>query len=58
MSNEGCDPTIKPLGGSRGCRCPLRRMSRCVGVSTFPDTAKEKPQSGEVVAVGAGQAVR
>jgi chaperonin GroES len=47
-------PTIKPLYD----RILVRRLEeeeQKVGGIIIPDTAKEKPQEGEVIAVGAGR---
>src|SRR3989344_3531654 len=46
--------TIRPLGD----RLVVRRLTeeeKTVGGIIIPDTAKEKPQEGEVVAVGSGK---
>lgn len=43
--------TIKPLG-SRVLILPLEEESRTSTGIFIPDTAKEKPQRGEVIAVG------
>lgn len=42
---------IQPLG-SRVLVCPLEAESVTSGGIYIPETAKEKPQTGEVVAVG------
>ncbi|MGQ9486201.1 MAG: co-chaperone GroES [Armatimonadota bacterium] len=44
-------PPIQPLG-SRVLVQPLEEESRTAGGIFLPDTAKEKPQLGRVVAVG------
>jgi chaperonin GroES len=45
---------IKPLA-DRVVVVPLEESEQMRGGLYIPDTAKEKPQSGEVVAVGAGK---
>jgi len=45
---------IKPLA-DRVVVVPLEEADQMRGGLYIPDTAKEKPQSGEVVAVGAGK---
>lgn len=45
---------IKPLG-DRVVVKPLPMEERTKGGIVLPDTAKEKPQKGEVVAVGSGK---
>ena len=45
---------IKPLGDRIVVR-PLEQGEEKVGGIIIPDTAKEKPQEGEVVAVGPGK---
>jgi chaperonin GroES len=45
---------IKPLGDRVVIR-PLEAESKTKGGILLPDTAKEKPQQGEVVAVGKGK---
>ena len=45
---------IKPLA-DRVVVVPLEEAEQMRGGLYIPDTAKEKPQSGEVVAVGAGK---
>ena len=45
---------IKPLG-DRIVVKPLEQEEEQVGGIIIPDTAKEKPQEGEVVAVGPGR---
>lgn len=45
---------IRPLG-DRVVVKPLPMEERTKGGIVLPDTAKEKPQKGEVVAVGAGR---
>ena len=45
--------TIKPLG-DRVLVKPVEEAEQSVGGIIIPDTAKEKPQQGEVVAVGPG----
>lgn len=49
MSNT--TPPIQPLG-SRVLVQPIEEESRTAGGIFLPDTAKEKPQLGQVVAVG------
>ena len=45
--------TIKPLG-DRVVVTPIEEEEQTRGGIIIPDTAKEKPQQGEVVAVGPG----
>ncbi len=45
---------IKPLG-ERVLVKPLESEEKTAGGIILPDTAKEKPQKGEVVAVGKGK---
>lgn len=45
---------IRPLG-DRVVIKPLEREERTKGGIVLPDTAKEKPQEGEVIAVGEGR---
>lgn len=45
---------LKPLG-DRVVVKPVEEEERTVGGIVLPDTAKEKPQKGEVVAVGPGK---
>jgi len=45
---------IKPLG-DRVVVKPLESIERTKGGIYVPDTAKEKPQEGEIVAVGPGR---
>ena len=45
---------MQPLGGP-GARAPPRRERNKKGGIIIPDTAKEKPQEGEVVALGTGK---
>ncbi len=45
---------FKPLGDRVLVR-PLEKEEKTKGGIVLPDTAKEKPQEGEVVAVGAGK---
>ena len=47
---------IKPLG-DRVVVKPLEAESKTKGGIVLPDTAKEKPQEGKVVAVGKGKAL-
>lgn len=49
-------PQIKPLG-DRVVIQPLAREETTKGGIVLPDTAKEKPQEGKVVAVGPGRAL-
>jgi chaperonin GroES len=46
--------TIKPLADRVVVR-PLEREERTASGIVLPDTAKEKPQEGEVIAVGPGR---
>ena len=46
--------SIKPLG-DRVLIKPLESEEKTAGGIILPDTAKEKPQQGEVVAVGSGK---
>lgn len=45
---------IKPLG-ERVLVKPLESEEKTAGGIILPDTAKEKPQKGEVIAVGSGK---
>lgn len=45
---------VKPLGG-RVLVKPLEREERTKSGIVLPDTAKEKPQQGNVIAVGTGR---
>jgi len=45
---------IKPLG-DRILVKPLEQTEEKIGGIIIPDTAKEKPQEGEVIAVGPGR---
>ncbi|BDG61328.1 co-chaperone GroES [Caldinitratiruptor microaerophilus] len=45
---------VKPLGG-RVLVKPLEREERTKSGIVLPDTAKEKPQQGKVIAVGSGR---
>lgn len=45
---------IKPLGEKVVIR-PISAEQKTVGGIVLPDTAKEKPQQGEVLAVGPGR---
>lgn len=55
MSNT--TPPIQPLG-SRVLIRPLEEESRTAGGIFLPDTAKEKPQLGQVVAVGDDEEIK
>ena len=46
--------TIRPLGDRVVVR-PLEAADQMKGGLYIPDTAKERPQEGEIVAVGAGK---
>jgi len=46
--------TLKPLG-DRVVVKVLKEEERTAGGILLPDTAKEKPQKGEVIAVGSGK---
>lgn len=46
--------TLKPLG-DRVVVKAIEQEERTAGGIVLPDTAKEKPQQGEVVAVGTGK---
>ncbi|HHT27379.1 MAG TPA: co-chaperone GroES [Firmicutes bacterium] len=46
--------TLKPLG-DRVVVKALEQEERTAGGIVLPDTAKEKPQQGEVIAVGSGK---
>ena len=46
--------TLKPLG-DRVVVKVLEEEERTAGGIVLPDTAKEKPQKGEVIAVGTGK---
>jgi chaperonin GroES len=46
--------TLKPLG-DRVIVKSIEQEERTVGGIVLPDTAKDKPQQGEVIAVGSGK---
>lgn len=46
--------TLKPLG-DRVVVKPIEQEEKTAGGIVIPDTAKEKPQQGEVIAVGPGR---
>ncbi len=46
--------TIQPLG-DRVLVKPMEKEEKTKGGIVLPDTAKEKPQEGEVIAVGTGR---
>ena len=45
---------LKPLG-DRVVVKPIKEEQKAKGGIVLPDTAKEKPQQGEVIAVGSGR---
>ncbi len=45
---------IKPLGNNVVIK-PIEKEAKTAGGILIPETAKEKPQEGEVVAVGSGK---
>lgn len=47
-------PEIRPLG-DRVLVKPIEQEERTKGGIVLPDTAKEKPQMGEVIAIGSGR---
>jgi len=47
--------SIQPLRRSRGRKTGTSRRENRPAVFSIPDTAKEKPQRGSVVAVGTGR---
>ena len=47
---------IKPLGDRLVIKA-LEKEEKTKGVIVLPDTAKEKPQKGEVMAVGSGEII-
>ena len=51
MAENGAKPNIQPLGARVLIR-PLEQESRTNSGIYVPETAKEKPQTGVVVAVG------
>ena len=53
---EGIMASIQPLG-DRVLLKVLEAESKTKGGIVLPDTAKEKPQEGEIVAVGKGKSV-
>lgn len=53
VTNEAKGLQIKPLGDRVVVRA-LEQEERTRGGIVLPDTAKEKPQQGEVLAVGSG----
>lgn len=46
--------TLKPLG-DRVVVKPIEQEEKTAGGIVLPDTAKEKPQHGEVLAIGSGK---
>lgn len=54
MANKGKTGKLDPLG-DRVVIKPSKREEVSKGGIVLPDTAKEKPQEGEVVAVGPGR---
>jgi chaperonin GroES len=50
----GCDMNVKPLSDRIIIR-PLEAELKTAGGIIIPDNAKEKPQKGEVMAVGPGK---
>lgn len=53
-AKEGTKVNIKPLG-DRVVVQPLEEEETTKGGIILPDTAKEKPQQGKVIAVGSGR---
>lgn len=47
--------TLKPLGDRVVVKVLEEEEQRTAGGIVLPDTAKEKPQKGEVIAVGSGK---
>ncbi|SFU83406.1 co-chaperone GroES [Alicyclobacillus macrosporangiidus] len=54
MSTVGSKTTLKPLADRVVVRAVAREEKTASGI-VLPDTAKEKPQEGEVIAVGPGR---
>jgi len=48
---------FRPLGGPRGRPPASREEQKTAGGIIIPETAQEKPQEGEIIAVGAGAAL-
>jgi chaperonin GroES len=54
MKEEGCCMKLKPLEDRVIVKAVEKEETTASGI-VLPDTAKEKPMKGEVVAVGAGK---
>jgi len=54
LRQEGCFVNLKPLG-DRVIVQPSEGEEKTASGIVLPDTAKEKPQEGEVIAVGSGR---
>jgi chaperonin GroES len=54
LRKGGGDMKIKPLGDQVVVK-PLEAVEKSKGGILIPDTAKEKPQEGKVIAVGKGR---
>ena len=54
MASTGAAVKIQPLG-DRVVVKALESLSKTKGGIVLPDTAKEKPQEGEIIAVGKGR---
>ncbi|MCX7832217.1 MAG: co-chaperone GroES [Actinobacteria bacterium] len=54
LKKEGCEVKLRPLE-DRVVVKPIEAEEKTKSGIVLPDTAKEKPQQGEVVAVGPGR---
>ncbi|MGQ9547119.1 MAG: co-chaperone GroES [Roseiflexus sp.] len=57
MSANGTEPGIQPLG-ARVLLKPVEQEDRTSSGIYLPDTAKEKPQLGVVIAVGDDESIK
>jgi len=57
MSDNGSTPAIQPLG-ARVLVQPLEQEARTSSGIFVPETAKEKPQTGLVVAIGDDEEIK
>ncbi len=57
MSKKNGVPSIQPLG-SRVLVLPLEQEGKTASGLLLPETAKEKPQTGRVIAIGDDETIR
>jgi chaperonin GroES len=57
MTKKNTTPNLQPLG-ARVLIQPLEQQSRTASGIILPETSKEKPQTGLVVAVGDGEDIK